>query len=73
MFLYIFLPSVALLIIGGLGHLLTMRLAFKSFQDNEDQNHAMVFKWFLIFAPMAFLGMVGAVVSIILRSFGYIE
>lgn len=71
MFLYIFLPSVALLLIGGLGHLLTMRIAFKSFQKDED--HAVVFKRFLIFAPLAFVGMVGAVVSVILRFFGYIE
>lgn len=71
MFLYIFLPSVVLLVIGGLGHLLTMRSAFKSFQKDED--HAVVFKRFLIFAPMAFLGMVGALVSVILRYFGYIQ
>lgn len=93
MFLWIFIPSVVLLVIGVCGYWLSMQQLFKpfrrfenenldikslrrelhSFQRETEENIDRVFGKFFIFAPIALIGLIAAIVAVILRVFGYIS
>ena len=51
----------------------SLRREFHSFQRETEENIDRVFGKFFIFAPMAFIGLIAAIVAVILRVFGYIQ